>query len=147
MSHTLQITITLRVIEHRYACLKDGSGSAQPLLDTDFPDLSARGRAVSLGVYDHSYFMQLYVWGPDSDQNRRRKHRSGSNDRSATSSQEERPKMSLRERGDYEDYTQTYIIMRSVGATAGQSTTRDVIIRYGNWCYAGRIEMGTLCLS
>ena len=39
-----------------YACLKDGSGSAQPLLDTDFPDLSARGRAVSLGVYDHSYF-------------------------------------------------------------------------------------------
>ena len=55
--------------------------------------------------------------------------------------------MSLRERGDYEDYTQTYIIMRSVGATAGHSTTRDVIFRYGNWCYAGRIEMGTTRLQ
>ena len=50
-------------------------------------------------------------------------------------------------KGDYEDYTQTYVIMRSIGAAVGQSTTREVLFRYGNWCYSGRIELGTTRLA
>ena len=47
----------------RFACLREAGGT-QPLLDTDFPDLTSRGRGLSLGVFKHKYFMQLYLWGP-----------------------------------------------------------------------------------
>ena len=35
----------------------------------------------------------------------------------------------------------------SWGAQRGTSTTREVLFRYGNWCYSGRIELGSTSLN
>eukprot|EP00939_MAST-03C_sp_MAST-3C-sp1_P003801 g3801.t1 len=160
-----------------YAHVRSASGSrCQPLLDTDFPDLSTRGRGFSLGSSNgdtNPYFLQLYLWdgekgvtaatmtrmdsGTRSDEDEgtatKRRVRLGARDASpkldtaASSAAEEISRLTLADYNDYEDYTQTYVVMRAIGAEEGQSTTREVIFRYGNWNYAGSIEMGTVRLT
>eukprot|EP00940_MAST-03C_sp_MAST-3C-sp2_P001430 g1430.t1 len=137
-----------------YAHLKSAKESSQPLLDTDFPDLTARGRGLCLGTYDdHKYFLQLYLWdghveeSSEDERERRRVARKISDEDDDAITGEKVKKMSLKDYNDYEDYTQTYVIMRAIGAAEGQSSTRETIFRYGNWCYAGRIEMGTTRLN
>ena len=56
-------------------------------------------------------------------------------------------KETIRMRSDYEDYTQIYVILRAIGSQRGQSTQREVLFRYGNWCYSGHIELGSTRLN
>lgn len=125
------IVIAIYFEESFYFIVQNGEGD-QPLLDVRFPDVSYHGQGVMLTTYPISndcYWKKLTLWhilNPSSSQ--------------ITVS--DLPKLKTYNLTS-PDYQQTYCIMKSAWDynVDGLSSYRDVIFRFGSWCYSGRVHL------
>ncbi len=117
-----------------YSVLSDISDD-EPLLDVDFPDVSQEGDGITLTTYDdvegqeaskESFrWLKLSIW-----QTRSQMDETSSYESSQVSI------VSL----PSVDYAQTYCILKP-SINKGNKSNRDVLFRFGNWCYAGEVEL------
>ena len=111
-----------------YFVVQSGEGD-QPLLDVRFPDVSRHGQGLHLASYNDADvpFKKLTLWHiVDYD----------------SSPQRSIPKLRTVNISST-NYQQTYCIMQSTWDTASPqlSVHRDVLFRFGSWCYAGRVQL------
>jgi hypothetical protein len=124
-----------------FVVLQDGEGE-QPLLDVRFPDLTAHLQGVHLQTYredDCTNMKKLTLWQAV----KQGKHQSP-------------PKPVKVQCKDVSGtgYNQTFLIRRTPGpqatARSGSDVTmakaapslREVLFRFGNWCYNGHVDLG-----
>ncbi|KAL7531686.1 hypothetical protein ACHAXR_007164 [Thalassiosira sp. AJA248-18] len=111
-----------------YLTLEDGNGD-QPLLDINFPELSGSSatRGVTLAIYDDEKshpWMKLSVWQAQAGRDR---------------DQYTQPVDAVEPTKDLSSdcYIQSYCVLKSEGG----SDIRDVMFRFGSWCYDGKVEL------
>ena len=108
-----------------YVVLQDGSGD-QPLLDVRFPDLSDHLQGMQLQSYPNDdVYKKLLLWQAVQ--------------RSAAKSIPKPVKVKTKNVSGT-GYTQTFLI-RKIKVDA-QNTLREVLFRFGNWCYNGHVDLG-----
>lgn len=115
-----------------FVVLQDGDGE-QPLLDVRFPDLSAHLQGVHLKTYrddDCTNMKKLTLWQAMQPG----KHASP-------------PKPLKVQCKDVSGagYNQTFLIRRTPRAdsdTGASPSLREVLFRFGNWCYNGHVDLG-----
>ncbi|RLN20668.1 hypothetical protein BBJ28_00006087 [Nothophytophthora sp. Chile5] len=115
-----------------YVVLQEGEGE-QPLLDVRFPDLSAHLQGIHLQTYrddDCTNMKKLTLWqtakvgknlSPPKPLKVQCKDVSGAG------------------------YNQTFLIRRTPhpeGSAGAQPSLREVLFRFGNWCYNGHVDLG-----
>ena len=112
-----------------YVTLEECAGDI-PLFDINFPRISDSGRGATLAVYDDDRsgsgpWMKLSVWQSRSDQEHEPKMQS-------TLINEPSVKILSSDR-----YVQSYVILKS----KSQDEMREVLFRFGSWCYEGRVKL------
>lgn len=115
-----------------YIVLQEGDGE-QPLLDVRFPDLSAHLQGIHLQTYrddDCTNMKKLTLW----QAMKAGKHASP-------------PKPLKVQCKDVSGtgYNQTFLIRRTPRTDAGgdaSASLREVLFRFGNWCYNGHVDLG-----
>ncbi|CEG43061.1 uncharacterized protein PHALS_13283 [Plasmopara halstedii] len=114
-----------------YVVLQAADGE-QPLLDVRFPDLSAHLQGIHLQTYcddDWSNMKKLTLWqaaNAGKHQSRPRPLKVQCTDVSGTG------------------YNQTFLIRRTprMDGSTSASSLREVLFRFGNWCYNGHVDLG-----
>lgn len=112
-----------------YIVLQEGEGE-QPLLDIRFPDLSAHLQGVHLQTYredDCTNMKKLTLWQAGKNQGNRSVPKSVQFVCKDVSGQ---------------GYNQTFLIRKPSSQSGGQSNLREVLFRFGSWCYNGHIDLG-----
>lgn len=116
-----------------YVVLQEGDGE-QPLLDVRFPDLSAHLQGIHLQTYqddDCTNMKKLTLW---------QAVKAGKN-----ASPPKPLKVQCKDVSGT-GYNQTFLIRRTprVDGNAGNSSQslREVLFRFGNWCYNGHVDLG-----
>jgi len=112
-----------------YFIVQSGEGD-QALLDVRFPDVSKHGQGLHVASYkDKSEpWCKITLWHIlDSDISSRKR---------------EIPKLRTVSVASSE-YEQTYVVMKSSWDAASPllSVHRDVLFRFGSWCYVGRVQL------
>lgn len=115
-----------------YVKIEDGQGE-QPLLDVSFPDVSEDGEGATLSVYDddnngpNGPWIKLSVWQSLKQ-----------NDRN-TLVKEPKPVLEKPTRHDLSSdcYVQSYCVLDSKDG----SDKREVMFRFGEWCYSGQVNL------
>lgn len=108
-----------------YVVLQEGDGE-QPLLDVRFPDLTAHLQGIHLQTYrddDCTNMKKLTLWQAVKQgklQSPPKPVKVQCKDVSGTG------------------YNQTFLIRR----TNGGASLREVLFRFGNWCYNGHVDLG-----
>lgn len=143
---TFRQDVILTVIYHDttfFATLADAS-EEQALVDTVFPNIYGRQRGMHLRSYDHPKFKKLSVWEASAADS----FPEGSTSESAETFESVAAidSAALDEDVGVENlsgdgYTQTYIVRRPQHLREG-SYRRDVLFRFGNWCYEGQVDFG-----
>ncbi|KAL3792157.1 hypothetical protein HJC23_009621 [Cyclotella cryptica] len=107
-----------------YATIQDGEGE-QPLIDVNFPDISSEGQGAVLSLYDNEGmpWMKLSIWQV--------KH-FGIN-------LHHEPNQAAVSDISCDDYVQSYCILK----TADGNDNREVMFRFGSWCYRGQVDLAT----
>jgi hypothetical protein len=106
----------------------DGEGD-QPLLDVKFPDFTAHVQGLQLRSYPDTYYSKLILWHSTPPVAK------------AAERKVDAPKVRLAEKKNVSGtggYVQTYCVHKAVGDEAA----RNVIFRFGSWCYDGKVELG-----
>jgi len=117
------------------------AGRGQALLDVSYPDLSAKGRGHLLKEYESEYanYTHLFLWCPSGDT---RKATPVAKAAPATAGKEEKQEGKS---GDVlmanAAYIQTYVVLKEV-VEERITTRRDVLFRFGRWCYSGNVLLG-----
>jgi len=116
------------------------AGRGQALLDVSYPDLSVKGRGHLLKEYESEYanYTHLFLWCPSHDA----KTPAVAKPAAAADAKEEK------EEGKAGDilmanaaYIQTYVVLKEV-VEERITTRRDVLFRFGRWCYSGNVLLG-----
>ncbi|KAL7554412.1 hypothetical protein ACHAWF_017861 [Thalassiosira exigua] len=109
-----------------YFILEDATSSENPLLDIQFPDVSSSGRGSTLAIYDgkgqNAPWMKLSVWQSNLVERKAKRI-----------ALVEPPTKDL----SSDCYVQSYCILKS----EGEADKRDVMFRFGSWCYSGSVEL------
>lgn len=126
-----------------YVVLQDGDGE-QPLLDVRFPDMSTHLQGVHLQTYyqeDDSKrgtediaarIKKLTLWQAGS----------GAGGPGGKNASPSKPlKVQCKDVSGGAGYTQTFLIRRSSSADK-TNNLREVLFRFGNWCYNGHVDLG-----
>ncbi len=116
-----------------YVIIAPGEGN-QPLLDVRFPDVSTHGDGVHLSSYDDEVYQKLTLWHILSE----------SNGKSISKEKREQHVPKIRTLSiSSKSYEQTYCIMKSSWDANSPmlSVHRDVLFRFGSWCYVGRVQL------
>lgn len=115
-----------------YVVLQEGEGE-QPLLDVRFPDLSAHLQGIHLKTYrddDCTNMKKITLWQamkPGRNASPPKPLKVQCKDVSGTG------------------YNQTFLIRRTPrvdGDTSSSQSLREVLFRFGNWCYNGHVDLG-----
>lgn len=137
-SKTFVRGLVMLVIYYRrsfYVVLQEGEGE-QPLLDVRFPDLSAHLQGIQLQSYradDCTNMKKLSLW------------------QSVTPGKHHSPPKPLKVQCKDvtgQGYNQTFLIRRtprpddSPTSEASAPSLREVLFRFGNWCYNGHVDLG-----
>ena len=111
-----------------FYCILSDTNEDEPLLNTEFPDVSQEGDGITLGIYDENeddnttlQWRKLSVWQSDLVSE-------------AICNSEISKNISL----PANMYTQTYCILKPNKAV---QSDRDVLFRFGSWCYTGNVEL------
>ena len=167
-SYVGEIMLNVVYLEGTYYCVMEEVGGAeQPLIDSRFPDIGKRGAGFLLKSYEnHPIFRKLSIWHviPKALSDAKREI-----SKSGVASIEEKEEAEAKivedlswsawcddfsDGDDYEPldesvlpgrknesfmggYSQIYCVLKPEGET----TTRRALFRYGEWCYAGNIEL------
>lgn len=119
------------------------AGRGQALLDVSYPDLSVKGRGHLLKEYESEYanYTHLFLWCPSGD-NRKVTPVAKAASASAVAGKEEKQEGKT---GDVlmanAAYIQTYVVLKEV-VEERITTRRDVLFRFGRWCYSGNVLLG-----
>jgi hypothetical protein len=112
-----------------YVVLQDGEGD-QALLDIRFPDVSSHGQGLHLTDFREELapWRKITLW-----------QSLGGNSPYRTRTKAPRsPTRSLAS----DRYIQTYVVMQpNRGGSAANAIYRDVLFRFGSWCYAGTVQL------
>lgn len=115
-----------------YVVLQEGEGE-QPLLDVRFPDMSTHLQGVHLRTYrdsDCTNMKKLTLWQATKP------------GKGAAASPPKPLKVQCKDVSGT-GYTQTFLIRRTPPtADGGQASLREVLFRFGNWCYNGHVDLG-----
>jgi hypothetical protein len=135
-----------------YVVLHDGDGE-QPLLDVRFPDMSTHLQGVHLQSYHQDEVSSSSSSSSSSSNNnvggRVKKltlwQAGGGNNGSGAAGKGASPskplKVQCKDVSGGAGYTQTFLIRR--GASADKTNSlREVLFRFGNWCYNGHVDLG-----
>jgi hypothetical protein len=109
-----------------YVTVEDTVGCDQPLLDINFPKISAScSRGATLAVYDNDDdpWMKLSVWQSMHE----------STVIQPQQSSDHPPVMDL----SSDAYVQSYVILKS----QSNDEVRDVLFRFGSWIYTGKVKL------
>ena len=126
-----EMCIILIYLEGIFYCVLGDSKEEQPLLDVEFPDISQEGRGLLLALNDkhtpkHNYLPQwrkLSLWEACST-------------KEIVSSPPRLISLSA------PSYQQTYCILTKESAESHTDDSfRNVLFRFGSWCYNGEIEL------
>jgi hypothetical protein len=114
-----------------YIVLQEGDGE-QPLLDVRFPDLSAHLQGVHLQTYREedgaAKMKKLSLWQAVKN--------------SKALSPPKPVKVQCKDVSGT-GYNQTFLIRRTKGPeNGGGNNLREVLFRFGNWCYNGHVDLG-----
>ena len=160
-----QLLLNIIYVGGTYYCTMDeATESEQPLIDLTFPDIGKRGAGFQLETYDeHPIFRKLSVWqvippslGGSASTIRKSALEAKEDDEAkqiddltwmqwieANYEEDEFEPLdeSVLPGGANESfhggYVQTYCVLKSQDGTP----TRRALFRYGEWCYAGTIEL------
>jgi hypothetical protein len=126
--------------------LSEKSDSEQALVDTLFPQIYGKRRGVTVAAYDHPQFTRLSLWEasepvPDAEE---------------LEAQEEAAIAAAAEaamRAETDDmrspegaYGQVYMVAKPHALEEG-STAREAFFGFGDWCYAGEVDLGVEALN
>ncbi|KAF4324530.1 hypothetical protein BBO99_00001717 [Phytophthora kernoviae] len=114
-----------------YVVLQEADGE-QPLLDVRFPDLSAHLQGINLQTYrddDCTNMKKLTLW------------------QAAKIGKNQSPPKPLKvhvKDVSGTGYNQTFLIRRTprTEGSKGTPSLREVLFRFGNWCYNGHVDLG-----
>lgn len=114
-----------------YVVLQEADGE-QPLLDVRFPDLSAHLQGINLQTYrddDCTNMKKLTLW------------------QAAKMGKNQSPPKPLKVQCkdvSGTGYNQTFLIRRTPRSegSSGTPSLREVLFRFGNWCYNGHVDLG-----
>eukprot|EP01138_Halocafeteria_seosinensis_P010883 gb/GECG01011116.1/.p1 GENE.gb/GECG01011116.1/~~gb/GECG01011116.1/.p1 ORF type:complete len:645 (+),score=93.83 gb/GECG01011116.1/:1-1935(+) len=135
---TFREEVLLTAIFHQgtfYVALHNAADTEQGLVDTIFPQIYGKRQGIQLRAYDHPVFTKMSVW--ESSDPVPDPQRVAIGDQPTESSQHVNTDLS----GVEGSYTQIYVINRPKNIFQG-STKRDALFRFGNWCYAGKVDFG-----
>lgn len=126
-----------------FAQVQEGGNRSQALLDVKYPDLSDKGRGHKIKSFaeDHPTYTDLYIWAP-SETSKGSKKKGGAKKSKPARKQVAESKQDLM--GEGGAYNQTYVVFKNIIANQTlEPLRRDVFFRFGRWCYAGNVEIGT----
>nr|CCA14832.1 conserved hypothetical protein [Albugo laibachii Nc14] len=123
------VLVVIYSLRSYFIVLQEGDGE-QPLLDVRFPDLSAHLQGVHLQSYredDCTNMKKLTLWQALSNQGTRPMPKS--------------VQLACKDVSG-KGYNQTFLIRKPSSHSGGQSNLREVLFRFGSWCYNGHIDLG-----
>jgi hypothetical protein len=128
-----EICVIIIYLEGIFYCILGDATEEQPLLDVDFPDISQEGRGLLLALNDRV--------SPTKKQNELPQWRKLSLWQACSTKEKlsSPPRlMSL----SVPCYQQTYCILKKQSSDANtDASVRNVLFRFGSWCYNGEIEL------
>ncbi|CAM9941395.1 unnamed protein product [Scytosiphon promiscuus] len=124
-----------------YVVMQEGEGE-QALLDIRFPDVSQHGQGLHLMSYDDPRrpWRKLTLWHAIKPSTASQAVCAGEAITSGSSRVSRRPQTTNLA---CTTYMQTYVIMKPTGTEAfgTNSAYRDVLFRFGSWCYSGTVQL------
>lgn len=109
-----------------YVTMDDATDGEQPLIDVNFPDISLESNGAVLSMYDNdSPWMKLSIWQIQTTRLCIEANLSQQGREADLSS---------------DCYTQSYCILKS----ESRSDDREVMFRFGSWCYSGTVELASV---
>ena len=127
-------------------CLLALFGDVSTLVDCcvrgRYPDLSDKGRGHKVKSFadDHPTYTDLFIWAPSDGKKKPSKPARAKPSSSGGAVRESKTDL-MAEGGAY---NQTYVVFKNIIANQTlEPLRRDVFFRFGRWCYAGNVEIGT----
>lgn len=123
-----------------YVVLQDGDGE-QPLLDVRFPDMSTHLQGVHLQSYHQDEANSSDVGGRVKKLTLWQAGGSGAGASGKGANPSKPLQVQCKDVSGGAGYTQTFLIRRGASADKANSL-REVLFRFGNWCYNGHVDLG-----